>query len=182
MEETKYCPHCGKQIKKEALKCIHCKQWIDGKTHQSIGTGSTSDGVSSSGSNSAGKVIFAVFAVLVLSAIIYALVSSGKKDKSESTQIEYYDRQSSSSESRYGNSDGYSSKSFSEKTCPTCGGSGELDGSTCEVCEGFGKLRYREGACKRGCGCQVYIASLGHSFCINCLLTFDCNSDESGHY
>lgn len=38
-EETKKCPHCGKEINAGALKCKHCDKWIDGKNKEYEGIG-----------------------------------------------------------------------------------------------------------------------------------------------
>ena len=192
MEDTKYCPHCGKQIKSTAKKCIHCKQWVDG--HQNVVTepAATNDGNSSSGVSPV-VLIIATLALLVLGVLIYYL-AKGDGDKHEyldKPAEELYDNSSSRDHNRssgydseYGPSSSRHSSSGSEHiiACPICHGTG-LDGDEeCIPCGGSGKMETDSdcGACNKGCGCSMYISQVGSDLCVFCLM-HDCYSSKSDH-
>ena len=99
--------------------------------------------------------------------------NSSSRDRDRSSSYDS-DRSSSSSSS-------FGSASARTEICPLCHGESEATNEDCDFCGGWGKVKIREGACKRGCGCQVYISRLYGSTCINCLLTFDCYGTESDH-
>lgn len=191
----KYCPHCGKPIKAAALKCIHCKQWVDGRDNQAVQPESTNSNTSSG--ISPVVAIIAALGVIVFGVIVYYLVKSddGKSEPYATEQVEekaeeFFDNSSSRDRDRSSSYDSDRSSSSSSsfgsasartEICPLCHGESEATNEDCDFCGGWGKVKIREGACKRGCGCQVYISRLYGSTCINCLLTFDCYGTESDH-
>ena len=115
-ENIKYCPHCGKPIKAAALKCIHCKQWVDGRDASTEQPESTNKANSSSGISPVVAII-AALAVIVLGVLIYYL-AKGDGETSEPDRTEkYYDNAGSryrdKSSSYYDDDDDYSSSSSS---------------------------------------------------------------------
>lgn len=36
MKNTKICPYCGEEIPADAVKCSHCKEWLDSETNPTI--------------------------------------------------------------------------------------------------------------------------------------------------
>ncbi len=197
MENIKYCPHCGKQIKATARKCIHCKQWVDGRENGVAKPAAANDG-SSSLSVSPVVLIISTLALLVLGVLIYYL-AKGDDDKSESYRTEqHYDNSSSRDHDRSSgyyddDDDDYSSSSRSSYSssrsgtytipCVMCHGSRKGDdGLECRYCLGHGELEcdYDYGACRLECGCERYITVHGYDFCIGCML-LGCHANKSDH-
>ena len=200
MEDTKYCPHCGKQIKSTAKKCIHCKQWVDGRENAVSEPATTNDGNSSSGVSPV-VLIIATLALLVLGVLIYYLAKGdGDKHEFDEPVVEeriyndsrdrdrsssYESDRSSSYDSDYGSSSSSSYGSSSSKqiiTCPICHGTGIDGDEECIPCSGSGKMETDTdcGACHKGCGCSMYITQVGSDMCVFCLM-HDCYSYRSDH-
>ena len=202
MEDTKYCPHCGKQIKSTAKKCIHCKQWVDGRENAVSEPATTNDGNSSSGVSPV-VFIIATLALLVLGVLIYYLAKGdGDKHEFDEPVVEeriyndsrdhdrsssYESDRSSSYDSDYGSSSSSSYSSSRSGTytipCVMCHGSkiGD-DGLECRYCLGYGELEcdYDYGACRLECGCDCYTTVHGYNFCISCMLR-GCHAKKSDH-
>lgn len=196
MADVKYCPHCGKPIKATALKCIHCKQWVDKRQDRVTETEPPANAGSSSGISPVIGII-ATLAIILIGTLIYFLIKDNnggsdgfgveklKTDDSDNVrEVPSYSSSSSNSNSSYSSSSSssYSSSTYT-LTCPRCDGTGRYGDDDCFMCFGAGELvaDRNYGICTRGCGCDGFVAPQGQSsFCVVCMLN-DCRADKYEH-
>lgn len=65
--------------------------------------------------------------------------------------------------------------------CFFCGGTGKQVGEVCDYCGGSGEIVVKEGVCKRGCGCKVFVGPKNSTRCNSCRNEFHCKGTKSDH-